>query len=122
MEKGLAIIEMDEVETRAVFIDRETLEFARQNAKTAKNIAKAEAKHRRLVRKFKAQKRANDRKKAFDFETLKRVLTHSGVIGGMAWAVMSGLIHPIIGVPIALYSLCAACLRIGTWFGKRVSK
>jgi hypothetical protein len=118
MEHGLAIIEMNDTEAKAVFIDRETLEFARQNAKTAKRIANAEAKHRHLVRKFKAEKRANDRQKAYNIESAKRILFHGSVIGGMVYGCMVGLIHPIISVPVALVSLCATCLRLGAWFGR----
>ena len=119
MEHGLAIIEMNDAETKAVFIDRETLEFARQNAKTAKNVARQNAKHRELVRKFKATKKAHDRRKAYTMQTIKDLLIHGGIIGGMTYGCVVGLISPIIGVPVSLFSLCSACIRLGAWFGRR---
>jgi hypothetical protein len=122
MEHGLAIIEMNEAETKAVFIDRETIEFARQNAKTAKNVARQNAKHRELVRKFMANKKAHDRRKAYTMQTIKDLLIHGGIIGGMTYGCMVNLISPILGIPVALVSLCSACLRLGAWFGRGAKK
>lgn len=41
MENGIAIIERNEAETKAVFIDQEALECARLNMRTEKRVADA---------------------------------------------------------------------------------
>lgn len=118
MEKGLAIIERDEVETRAVFIDQDILECARLNALTKKHLhemdeaEKAKERNRRMVAKEKA------RRKAYAVNSAYYVLMRLAVIGAVAWAWTAGMISPAICIPVSLFCLCTACLRLGAWFGK----
>ncbi len=111
MEKGMAIIERDEVETKAVFIDHEIIEFARQNARTKKHVADAKGAKR------KAEK-AKARKWAFTSNTLVYMLTRGGFIVAVNAAASAGLIHPAISIPVTVLCLCAVCIRFGVWLGK----
>lgn len=120
MQTGLAIIERDETETKAIFVDHEVIDFARQNAKTKKRMeaaAQAQIKADHIQRKA---EKAKARRKAYNLKTLAHVLTGFTVSGAVAWAGMAGMIQPIISIPVSLFCLCAACLRLGAWFGKRV--
>lgn len=122
MEKGLAVIERTDTATRGFFIDQDTIEFARLNADTKKRIAHAEAVrrmddlNRRKAEKEKAQR------KAYNLNTVKRILIHGGIIGAVVWAGTAGMIHPAICIPVALFCLCAVCLRLGAWFGRGAKK
>ena len=118
MERGLAIIERDEVETRAVFIDQDVLECAKLNALTKKHLKemdeaeKARERNRRRIEKEKA------RRKAYNRDSAVYVTMRLGTVGAVAWACTAGMISPAICVPVGLFCLCTACLRLGAWFGK----
>ena len=118
MERGLAIIEVNEAETRSVFIDQDALECARLNALTKKRIEKNEAERRKAYRSRRKAEIAEARRKAYTLDTIGYVLTRGGIIGAMAWAGTAGMIHPIICVPVTVFCLCTACLRLGAWFGR----
>ena len=111
MEKGMAIIERDEVETKAIFIDYETIEFARQNARTKKRVADANEATQ------KAEK-AQARKQAFTNNTIAYMLKRGGVIVAAAVAANAGLVHPVISAPVIILCLCAVCIRFGVWLAK----
>ena len=117
MEKGLAIIEVNEAETRSVFIDQDVIECARLNALTKKHIAKVEAARRKAYRNRRKAENAAAQRKAYNLDTIKYILIRGGIIGAMAYAGMYGMIHPIICVSVSLFCLCTACLRLGAWFG-----
>lgn len=119
MEKGMAIIERDETQTKAVFIDHEILDFARQNAKTRNRLARIDAAKREAVRKHRNAEKAKARRKAYTMNTIGYVLIRFAIIGALMCAGMVELIHPVIWIPVSLFCLCTACLRLGTWFGKR---
>lgn len=118
MERGLAIIEVNEAETRSVFIDQDVIECARLNALTKKRIAKAEAEQRKATRNRRKAEMAEARRKAYTLNTIGYVLTRGGIIGAMGWAGTAGMIHPIICVPVTVFCLCTACLRLGQWMGR----
>lgn len=122
MERGLAIIEVNEAETRSVFIDQDVLECARLNALTKKRIEKNKAEQRKAYRTRRKAEIAEARRKAYTLDTIGYVLTRCGIIGAITWAGTAGMIHPIICVPVTVFCLCTACLRLGAWFGKAVAK
>ena len=111
MEKGMAIIERDEVATKAVFIDHEIVEFARLNAQIKKRVTDAKE------AKQKAEK-VQARKRAYTNNTIAYMLKRGGVIVAAAVAANTGLIHPVLSAPIIILSLCAVCIRFGVWLGK----
>lgn len=113
MEKGMAIIERDEVETKAVFIDHEVTEFARQNARTKKRVEDA------IEAKRKAEN-AKARKRAFHNNTIVYMLIRGGVIATAIAAAKAGLVHPVISIPVILLCLCAVCIRFGAWLAKTI--
>lgn len=122
MEKGLAIIEMKDNETKSVFIDKEVLEYARLNARTKKRVAKAEKAQNEAERnRYRAAKVA-ERRRIYTLKTIGYVLLRFVVCGAVAWAGIAGLIHPIVVIPVILFSLGTACLRLGTWIGKNTRR
>lgn len=120
MEKGLAIIEATDTETKVFFIDQDVLECARLNALTKKRLAKAEAKQREAAKNRRRAEKAEARRKAYTVKTIKTVCACCGACGAVVWAGTAGLVHPIIFIPVGLICLCAACLRLGVWLGKWV--
>lgn len=118
MEKGLAIIEVNEAETRSIFIDQDALECARLNALTKKRLAKAEAARRKEYRNRRKAEKVAAQRKAYNLDTIKYILIRGGIIGAMVWAGLSGMAHPIICVLVTVYCLCTAFLRLGAWFGR----
>ena len=122
---GLAIIEKTDTETKGFFIDQDAIECARLNALTKKRIAHAEAVKRKADqtrrKAEKAAEKAEARRKAYNLNTAKHILIHSGIIGAVAWAGTAGMIHPAICIPVGLFCLCAVCVRLGAWFGKNAN-
>lgn len=121
MEKGLAIIEVNDTETKGVHIDQETIECARLNALTKKlahkrELARKEAEYKRIQ-----EEKAKAKRKAYSLDSTAYILLRLATIGGSAWACVAGLIDPIIGIPVGLYCLCSGCMRLGAWLerGKR---
>jgi hypothetical protein len=118
MEKGIAIISVAETGTQSVFIDQDVIECARLNAKTKKRIAKAEARQREIQHKARATKKANDRRKAYRINAIKHLAIHAATCGAVIWLGLSGLVSPAICIPVAVFHLCGACVRLGAWFGR----
>ena len=118
MEKGLAIIEVNEAETRSIFIDKDALECARLNARTKKRLAHAEAVRCKAEHDNRKKERAEARRKAYNLNTVKHLLIYGGMIGAVTWAGTAGMIHPAICIPVSLICLSGACLRLGAWFGR----
>lgn len=118
MNKGLAVIEVNDTETKGFYIDQDALEFARLNAKIKQRIDNAtKAKKKATTKRTKTEK-AKAERKAYNAKTVGRILLNCAISGGAAWAGIAGMIHPIIYVPVSLFCLCVACLRFGAWFAR----
>ena len=120
MKKGMAIIEVNDTETRGFFVDQDALECARLNALTKKRLAQAEAAKREAARTLRNAEKAVARRRAYAAKTFGFVLTRGGIIWAVMAAGIAGMIHPAIYIPVSLLCLCAACLRLGAWFGRTV--
>ena len=119
MEKGMAIIERNEQETKAVFIDQEALECARLNMRTEKRVADAQNVQKENHRIQRNAEKEQARFRAFTMKTLKEVLICAGVIGLASFGANNGMIHPAIAIPVMLFCLCTASVKAGIWFGKK---
>lgn len=120
MNKGLAIVEVNDTETKTVFLDHEVVEFARLHAKTKKRIAKEERDKRIAATMKRNAEKAAVRRRAYNIETLCYVLSRCGIAVGAGFACGAGLIHPLIGIGVAMFCIGAACLRVGEWIGRSV--
>lgn len=121
MERGLMVIERNDTETKGFYIDQDALECARFNAKVNKRIAEAEKAKQEAERKHQRAEVEKAKRKAYTMNSAKAVLFRLAVCAALVWAGTAGLVHPVIYIPVALVSLCAACLRLGALFG-RVAK
>ena len=119
---GLAIIEKTDTETKGFFIDQDVIECARLNALTKNRIARAEAARREADRNRRKAEKVAQRRKAYTIDTIKRITIHSGIIGAVTAAGTAGMIDPAIYIPVSLFCLCSACIRLGTWFGRGCHK
>lgn len=120
MERGLMVIERNDTETKGFYIDQDALECARLNAKVNKRIAEAKKAKQEAERKHKRAEAAKAKQKAYTMNAAKAVLFRLAVCTALVWAGTAGLVHPVIYIPVALVSLCGACLRLGALFGKVV--
>jgi hypothetical protein len=112
---GVAIIERTDNGTHGVFIDQETIECARLNARTQKRIQEAAMRQQMARRKEK-------HRKDYNRTAAKYVLLRCGILGASVWALATGFAHPVICFPVALYALCAVCVQLGAWFGRAAKK
>lgn len=121
-EKGLAVIETTDTETKGFFIDQDALEFARLNAKLDKQRMANEKAQKKADRKHTKAEKAKAERKAYTLKTAGRVLLNCAICGASGWAGIAGLIHPIISAPVSVLCLCVACVRFGAWFGRVVKR
>lgn len=115
MEKGLAIVEVNDTEIKGIHIDQDVLEFARMNNQTKKRLAKADAEKREAIRNRRKAEKREARRMAYTINTVKYILFRVAVMMAAVWACMAGFIHPIICTPVTLFCVSTACLRLGTW-------
>lgn len=120
MKKGMAIIEVNDTETKCFYIDQDALECARLNNLTQKRLAKAEAKQREAARNRRKAEKAEARRREYTVRTFCDVLIRCSISVAVTWAAWAGMIHPIISIPVGLFCLATACLRLGVWLGKWV--
>ena len=118
MNKGLAIVEVNDTETKTVFLDHEVVEFARLHAKTKKRIAKEERDKRIAATMKRNAEKAAARRRAYNIETICYVLIRCGIALAAGCCCAAGLVHPLIGIAVAVFCLCGACLRVGEWIGR----
>ena len=106
MNKGMAIIENTETETKTVFIDQDVLECARLNLRTKKRIEEQKKEHGKKARERKRMERMKNR-------------IRTELIAGCAVAIagMTGMVHALLWVPTSIIFLCAACVGLGACLG-----
>ena len=117
MNNGLAIIEKTDTEMKGVYIDQETIEEARLNARIRKRIAEAEENARIAYEKKRKAEKAEAKRKAYVRKSIKYLVTHGAICGAVAWTWWAGMVSPIICIPVMLYCLCASCVKLGAWLG-----
>lgn len=119
---GLAIVEKTETETRGIFIDQDTVEMTRQNARVSKRIAQEEAMKRKAALTRRKAEKAEAQRKAYNRHTIGQTMLDIGIIVAATLAGTAGMIHPAIFIPVSLFCLCRACVRLGAWFGRGAKK
>jgi hypothetical protein len=122
IEKGLAVVEVNDTETKGFFIDQDALEFARLNAKLDKQRMANEKAQKKVACKQSKAAKAKAQRKAYTLKTFGYILANCTACGAVTWAGIAGLIHPIISAPVSVFCLCVACVRFGAWFGRVVKK
>ncbi len=120
--KGLAIVEVNDTGAKSFFIDQDSLECARQNAYTRKRREQKAAEEQEAARNRRKAEKVAARRRAYTIKTICHVMTCGGICGGVALAGSAGLIHPAIYIPVICVSLCAACYRLGEYFGSMVKR
>jgi hypothetical protein len=121
-ERGLAVIETNDTETKGFFIDQDALEFARLNAKLDKQRMANEKAQKKVACKQSKAAKAKAQRKAYTLKTVGYILANCAICGAVTWAGIAGLIHPIISAPVSVFCMCVACVRFGAWFGRVVKK
>ena len=117
---GMAIVERNDVETKAIFIEQEALELARLSALTRKHRAEHEREQMVADMKHRKARKAEERRRAYNRATAKYLLTRFAFSGVMVAGWAAGLIHPVVSA--SLISLCQASERLGEWRAKNRKK
>lgn len=116
MEKGMAIIEVNDTETKGFFIDQDALEFSRQNAKVNKRMSNAAKDQKAAERKIRREEAAKAKRKAYTIDTIKYVAVRAFITAALAAAVTADLASLYLFIPVFIICLSGACLRLGAWF------
>lgn len=122
MEKGMAIIEVNDTETKGFYIDQDALEFSRQNAKVNKRMSNAAKDQKTAERKIRREEAAKAKRKAYNVATFKYVFYRALVAAAFVAAMAEGLVSPYIVAPVAIICLATACLRLGKWIERMEKK
>ena len=121
MEKNNEIIDQTE--------NMETAEFEALNARAQENGAREQVlrdQAKRIIREAEAYaqmetakaEKAKAQRIAYSIKSLASVIGLGVLAVAVTWAGMAEMIHPHISYPVALFCVCAACLRFGVWFGR----
>ena len=119
---GMGIVEKNDTETKAIFIEQESLEFARPNSKAKKNAAATDQKQKAADDGRRKAEKAEARRKAYNTDTAKYMLNRLALSVVMAGGLAAGMVDPIIAAPIVLICLCTASERLGEWRAKTGAK
>lgn len=129
MKNGVAIIDINENESKAIFFDREVIEFAKLSASIKKNRKKADNKRKYEERKRKREEREKQEMqnkllkwRVYTVKTFCSIVYYVAIISVVALIMIAKLISPLVAVPVMAYSLGVSCLKFGTWYGKAISK
>lgn len=122
MEKGMAIIEVNDTGTKGFYIDQDALEFSRQNAKVNKRMSNAAKDQKAAERKIRREEAAKAKRKAYTIDTIKYVAVRAFYTGALAAAVAADWASIYLFIPVFLFCLSTACLRLGKWFGRSKKK
>ena len=107
MENGLMTIEKTGERMKVFFMDQESLEHDRLYKRT---------KHRINMRRKEKSERVRFRKRMG--RNANRILLEVILGAAVTLAGTAGMIHLAIWLPVTLICLCAACVRLGVWFGR----
>lgn len=122
MEKGMAIIEVNDTETKGFYIDQDALEFSRQNAKVNKRMSNAAKDQKAAERKIRREEAAKAKRKAYTKDTIKYVAVRAFITAALAAAVTVDLASLYLFIPVFIICLSSACLRLGAWFVRGAKK
>lgn len=122
MEKGMAIIEVNDTETKGFYIDQDALEFSRQNAKVNKRMSNAAKDQKAAERKIRREEAAKAKRKAYTIDTIKFVAIRAFITAALAAAVTADLASLYLFIPVFIICLSTACLRLGAWFVRGAKK
>ena len=122
MEKGMAIIEVNDTETKGFYIDQEALEFSRQNAKVNKRMSNAAKDQKAAERKTRREEAAKAKRKAYTKDTIKYVAVRAFITAALAAAVTADWASLYLFIPVFIICLSSACLRLGAWFVRGAKK
>lgn len=116
---GMAIVEVTDTDRRAVFIDEDTLETARLSAMLNRNRERNEAERKRVEREQRMLAHQKKVWKEYTVDTFSYIGVRGAICGGAVWAMIAGMMHPVISIPVSIYCLGTACIRFGVWYGSK---
>ena len=129
MKNGVAIIDVNENESKAIFFDREVVEFAKLSASIKKNRKKADNKRKYEERKRKKEEREKQeiqnkmiKWRVYTVKTFCSIVYYVAIISVVALTMIAKLVSPLVAIPVMAYSLGVSCLKFGTWYGRAISK
>ena len=59
-----------------------------------------------------------NRRKAYTTDTVRYILTRAAIIVASSVACATELLAPVIHIPLSLFCLCTACVRLGRYLEK----
>lgn len=116
---SMTIVRVTDTDSRAMFIDEDTLELAMLNVMTRQRREYAEMERRRI--EHEQRMLANQRRawKEYTVDTFSYIGVRSVIMSGAVCAMVAGIMHPVISIPVSIYCLGTACVRFGVWYGNR---
>jgi len=126
---GVAVIDVNEHETKTIFFDREVVEFAQLNSKIKKNRKRNEDKIKSRNKKImeeterknkeKAKERASQVKwRVYTTKTFTSILCSFILIAAVIWVAFVDLVSPFVAVPVIAYFFSKSCTKFGIWFAR----
>ena len=122
MPNGLAVIEVEGQNSKAVFIDEEALFFARLRASTKKNREEQERKQKEIEDKQRKIAINNYRWRKYTIKTFAKLSLCMAIIIACFTTCFYGLVAPIIAIPVASITIAVGGVKFGTWFNRATNR
>lgn len=130
---GVAVIDVNEHETKTIFFDREIVEFAQLNSKIKKNRKRNEDKIKDRNKKImeeterknkeKARRQANKIKwRVYTTEVFTSIICNFILIAAVIWIAFVDLVSPFVAVPVIAYLFAKSCTKFGIWFARATAR
>lgn len=118
MRNGMAIFKVTDTEQRAVYVDEDTLNTMEFHKMFKKRDEAIKANQKKIEREYRINEKRKRIWKKYTINTFSYIGIRVVFTIAAVWTVVANLVHPIIGIPVALYCFSTACIRFGVWFGK----
>lgn len=130
---GVAVIDVNEHETKTIFFDREIVEFAQLNSKIKKNRKRNEDKIKDRNKKImeeterknkeKARRQANKIKwRVYTKDVFTSIICNFILIAAVIWITFVDLVSPFVAVPVIAYFFAKSCTKFGIWFARATAR
>lgn len=118
-KNGMAIFEVTDTNQKAVFIDEDTLEAVRLSAMCNRNKKRGEAERKKIQREQRIIEKKQRKWREYTIDTFSYIGIRLTIAGCSLWAMIAGLINPVIAIPVSIYCIAVACIRFGVWYANK---
>ena len=114
---GTAIFKVTDTKQDETFINGNTVRVARIDAMLKRNRKHNEDERKKVERKHRMLNNKRKKWKEYTIDTFTFIGVRGVIMSCCMLSMIVGLMHPVISIPVSVYCVCTACIRLGVWYG-----